>query len=155
VEEVRDEIIHDIKFTTASGQAYELGQAVIADLDAGKEFSAISADRLVDWQDATALKRSDISVNRAVIRTAFSLGRPQEGKPVSGGISLGTGDYAVIVVLAVNVPGPDTIKDVEIENTQKQLQALQSSLSWKQFYSDIKTAAKIRIFKDRISNTSF
>ena len=155
LEEVRDEIIHDIKFTTASGQAYELGQAVIADLEAGKEFTAISANRQIEWQEATALTHSDVSVNRAVIRTAFRLGRPQEGKPLLGGISLGTGDYAVITVLAVNDPDPDTIKDVEMENTKKQLQALQSTASWKQFYNEIKSSAKIRIFKDRISDTSF
>lgn len=155
LEEIRDEIIHDIKFTAASGQAHELGQEVIADLEAGKEFAAISVDRQVEWQEAKALKRSDVSVNRAVLRTAFRLGQPQEGKPVLGGISLGTGDYAVIVVLAVNIPDLDTIKDVEIENNQKQLQALQSAAIWKQFYKEIKSAAKIRVFKDRISNTGF
>jgi hypothetical protein len=94
-------------------------------------------------------------VNRAVLRTAFRLGRPQEEKPLLGGISLGTGDYAVIAVIAVNIPEPATIKDAEIENTQKQLQALQSAASWKQFYEEIRSAAKISVFKDRISNTGF
>ena len=155
LEDVRDEIIHDIKFTTASGQAYELGQEVIADLEAGKEFATISEDRQIEWQEVTALKRADVSVNRAVLRTAFRLGRPQEEKPLLGGISLGTGDYAVIAVIAVNIPEPATIKDAEIENTQKQLQALQSAASWKQFYEEIRSAAKIRVFKDRISNTGF
>ncbi|OGT81334.1 MAG: hypothetical protein A3I13_03655, partial [Gammaproteobacteria bacterium RIFCSPLOWO2_02_FULL_47_50] len=65
LEDVRDEIIHDIKFTTASGQAYELGQEVIADLEAGKEFATISEDRQIEWQEVTALKRADVSVNRA------------------------------------------------------------------------------------------
>jgi peptidyl-prolyl cis-trans isomerase D len=155
LEDVRDEIIHDIKFTTASGQAYELGQEVIADLEAGKEFATISEDRQIEWQEVTALKRADVSVNRAVLRTAFRLGRPQEEKPLLGGISLGTGDYAVIAVIAVNIPEPATIKDAEIENTQKQLQALQSAASWKQFYEEIRSAAKISVFKDRISNTGF
>src|SRR3990172_6977355 len=155
LEDVRDEIIHDIKLTTASGQAYELGQEVIADLEAGKEFATISEDRQIEWQEVTALKRADVSVNRAVLRTAFRLGRPQEEKPLLGGISLGTGDYAVIAVIAVNIPEPATIKDAEIENTQKQLQALQSAASWKQFYEEIRSAAKIRVFRDRISNTGF
>ena len=155
LEEVRDEIIHDIKFTAASGQAYELGQEIIADLEAGKEFAVIGEDRQVEWQEAAALKRTDISVNRAILRTAFRLGQPQKNIPVLGGVSLGTGDYAVIAVRAVKFPEPETIKDVEIENTQKQLLALQSEASWNQFLGALKSAAKIKVFKDRIGDTQF
>jgi peptidyl-prolyl cis-trans isomerase D len=154
LEVVKDEIIQDIKFNAASGQAYELGQELIADLEEGNDFDAISADRQIEWQEAKALKRSDVTVNRAVLRTVFRLGQPQDNKPVIGGISLGTGDYAVIAVTAVNDPAPDTIKDVEIENTQKQLQALQAEASWKQFLSDLKSSAKIRVFKERITDNS-
>jgi peptidyl-prolyl cis-trans isomerase D len=154
LEVVRDEIIHDIKFNAASGQAYELGQVLIAELEEGNDFYAISADREIEWQEAKAIKRSDVTVNRAVLRTVFRLGQPQNDKPVIGGISQGTGDYAVIAVTAVNDPAPDTIKGVEIENTQKQLQALQAEASWKQFLSDMKSSAKIRIFKERITDNS-
>lgn len=154
LEVVKDEIIQDIKFNAASGQAYELGQELIADLEEGNNFDAISADRQIEWQEAKALKRSDVTVNRAVLRTVFRLGQPQDNKPVIGGISLGTGDYAVIAVTAVNDPAPDTIKDVEIENTQKQLQALQAEASWKQFLSDLKSSAKIRVFRERITDNS-
>ena len=154
LEDVRDEIINNIKFNAASGQAYELGQELIAELEEGNDFNAISADRQIEWQEAKALKRSDVTVNRAVLRTAFRLGQPQDDKPAIGGISLGTGDYAVIAVIAVNDPGADTIKGVEIENTQKQLQALQAEASWKQFLSEMKSAAKIRIFKERITDNS-
>ena len=155
LEVVRDEIINDIKFTAASGRAYELGQEVLADLEAGKDFAAISTDRQIEWQEATALKRNDVSVNRAVLRAAFRLGQPQDNKPVLGGVSLGTGDYAVAAVIAVNDPAPDTIKDVVIENTRKQLQALQAESGWQQFLGTMKSSAKIRVLQDRISGADF
>ena len=155
LETVRDEIINEIKFTAASGQAYELGQQVLADLEAGKDFNTISDERLIEWQETTAVKRNDVAVNRAVLRAAFRLGQPQDEKPVLGGISLGTGDYAVIAVVAVNDPAPETIKGVEIENTRKQLQALQAESGWQQFLREMKSSAKIRVYQDRLTGTDF
>jgi len=155
LETVRDEIINEIKFTAASGQAYELGQQVLADLEAGKDFNTISDERLIEWQETTAVKRNDVAVNRAVLRAAFRLGQPQDEKPVLGGISLGTGDYAVIAVVAVNDPAPETIKGVEIENTRKQLQVLQAESGWQQFLREMKSSAKIRVYQDRLTGTDF
>ena len=155
LETVRDEIINEIKFTAASGQAYELGQQVLADLEAGKDFNTISDERLIEWQETTAVKRNDVAVNRAVLRAAFRLGQLQHEKPVLGGISLGTGDYAVIAVVAVNDPAPETIKGVEIENTRKQLQVLQAESGWQQFLREMKSSAKIRVYQDRLTGTDF
>jgi peptidyl-prolyl cis-trans isomerase D len=155
LEEVRDEIISDIKFAAAGRLVQEQGQEVLADLEAGKDFATISNERQIEWQENTSVQRTDVSVNRAILRTAFRLGRPQEGKPVTGGVSLGTGDYAVIAVNAVNDPAPDTVKDVESEKIQKELQALQAEASWKQFLETMKSLAKIRVFRDRIAGTDF
>lgn len=148
--EVRDEIINDIKFSRASAQTAEIGQQVLADLKAGKTFDTIAGEQQLEWKEVKAIQRTDVSINRAILRAAFNLGHPEQNQPVTGGIALGTGDYAVVAVLAVNDPVPDSIKQVEVEKMQKQLQAYRSASSWQQYLHQLKSGADITVFKDRL-----
>ncbi len=148
--EVRDQVIDDIKFSAASRKAAELGEQVMADLKAGKDFATVATERAVKWEEARDLKRSDVKVSRVVLRTAFRLGLPQEQKPAVGGVSLGTGDYAVVAVMSVRDPAPEDLKDVEIEKTGKELLADRARASMQQVTEQMKASADIKIFEDRL-----
>lgn len=150
LEEVRDDVIKDIKFTEASKQAHELGQQIISDLQAGKELSDIAEERGIEWNNAVDVTRDDISVNRSVLRNAFSMGVPGNNKPVFGGVSIGTGDYAVISVLEIRKPEPDSIKDKEIEDIGNKLLSANAGASWQQYMDELKANAKIILHMDKL-----
>ena len=65
-------------------------------------------------------------------------------------MGLGTGDYAVIAVLGARDPEPGSIKEEEIKNIQRRLQAIRAAISWQEFLGDIRRKAKIQTFNDRI-----
>ena len=148
--EVRDRVIDDIKHIRGSALTEKAGKEVLADLQSGKSFEDVATARNITWQDADGISRSDVQVNRAILRTAFRLGKSQDNKPLYSSVALGTGDFAVIAMLGTHDPDPDSIKEVEIKNIQRQMQAMRSAISWQQFLAEIKRRADIKIFEDRL-----
>jgi len=148
--EVRDKVLEDLRFMRGSELAQKTGKEVLGDLLAGKSFDAVTAAQDIAWLDADGVARTDVSVNRAILRTAFRLGRPQGNTPLYGGVALGTGDYAVLAVIAVHDPEPGSIKEVDINNIQNRMQAIRTAISWQEYLADIKNRADIKRFEDRI-----
>jgi peptidyl-prolyl cis-trans isomerase D len=148
--EVREDIIKDFIFTQADKKSADLGQQIITELRNGAEFSVIAEQHHVEWQTAKDIKRDDDSLNRAVLRTAFSLGQPVDVAPVIGGISLGTGDYAVIVVQSVKKPEIESLEEEVVENTRIQLETARATGSWQQYLQHLRANADITLFRDRI-----
>ena len=147
LEEVREDIIKDIKFTQAGKQSASLGQQVINELRNGKDYPVIAEEHDIKWQVATDIKRDDDSLNRAVLRTAFSLGQPADTTPVIGGVALGTGDYAVVTVRAVKKPDMENFKKEDIENTRIKLE---TAGNWQQYLQQLRAEADITLYRDRI-----
>jgi hypothetical protein len=148
--EVRDRVISDIKFMRGGSLTEKAGKEILAELRSGRTFVDIASGRNVEWLNAEGVTRTDISVNRAILRTAFRMGRPREQETLFGGVALGTGEYAVIAILAAHDPDPASIKEVEIKNIQNQLQSMRTSITWQEYLAEMKRKADIRIFKDRI-----
>ncbi|HKK17030.1 MAG TPA: SurA N-terminal domain-containing protein [Gammaproteobacteria bacterium] len=148
--EVRDEVIGDIRFDRASRLARETGERIIKSLDAGESFSSIAEREQIEWNTETDIKRDDLSVNRSILRQAFSLPRPGGDGPSVAGVAQGTGDYAVVAVLAAREPEADSIKGKEIEKTRSQLEASRSGQDWQRYLDQLMADADISLFRDRI-----
>lgn len=150
LEEVRDDVIKDIKFAEAGSQARKLGQEIISDLQEGKDPAAIADEKDIEWKQADDIKRDDISVNRSVLRHAFTMGIPVNNKPVFGGVALGSGDYAVIEVRAARDPAADSIKGKDLDNIANRLFSTYSGASWQEYLNDLRASAEITIHKDKL-----
>lgn len=148
--EVRDEVISDIRSERTRKLAMETGQRIIKALEAGESFSTIAEREQIEWETATDIKRDDISVNRSILREAFRLPRPGDNSPSIGGVAQGTGDYAVVAVLAARQPEADSIKGREIQKTRSQLEASRSGRAWQQYLDQLMADADISMFRDRI-----
>ncbi|MBM2829388.1 MAG: PpiC-type peptidyl-prolyl cis-trans isomerase [Gammaproteobacteria bacterium] len=150
LDEVRDNVIEDIRFTRASEKTHAKGQEILAQLHEGKSFEAVATEADVEWQHSVDITREDVTVNRAVLRTAFNLGKPQDNKPVFGGAAMGTGDYAVIAVLKAENPEPDAIDKEKISELKSQLQRSRAMNSWGEVLQELQNKAEIKIFPDKI-----
>lgn len=150
LEEVREAVINDIRFAEASNRAYETGQRIIDALKSNNNLTMVANQENIEWTDATDVKRDDVSVNRSILRYAFRMPQPRNDEPGIGGVSLGTGDYAVIVMQAVRDPEPDSIKDTEIEQTRRQLFSNHAAASWQQSLEQLKADASITLYRDRL-----
>ena len=148
LELVRDEIVNDILFFQAGEKQRELGQSILVQLREGKMLEELETEYPIDWKHAEAVTRTDVSVKRAILRTAFNLSRPQDDKPVYGGATLGTGDYAVIILTKIAVP--ETIFEKDIEDKQQQLQRVRAGADWNDFLKALRGRADIEVYNDRI-----
>lgn len=144
--EVREQALADIKFRRGSELAEQAGREVLADLQGGKSMDDVATARNITWQTAAGVTRTDVSVNRAILRAAFQLGRPQNQTPLYGGIPLGSGDYALVAVMDVQEPDSTAVKEKELGNIRDQLQAARMGLSWQEYLANRKRDAAIELF---------
>ena len=100
LDEVREEIIADIKQDRAREELKQVGQTIVTQLESGTAPEQVTTDVEISWNNEEGVKRDATTVTRSVLRTAFEMGKPGE-KPLIKGYSLGSGDYAIVLVSGV------------------------------------------------------
>ncbi|MEJ2761291.1 MAG: SurA N-terminal domain-containing protein [Gammaproteobacteria bacterium] len=148
LDQVRADIVKKIRFQKGSSRTREIGQDIIAGLKQGDSEESLARKYAVDWKTASDVKRKDERVNREVLRTAFSLGQSKSGKPAIGGTAMGTGDYAVVVVKAVNNVG--TVAYEDVHPVRQKMERIQAGKSWMSFMDGLKENAKIHVYKSNL-----
>ncbi|HKJ21626.1 MAG TPA: peptidyl-prolyl cis-trans isomerase, partial [Gammaproteobacteria bacterium] len=147
LQEVRDDAAAAIRFEKGSKETRRIGEQVIKELKQGQASETVAENRDLEWQSAIGVKRDDPKVNRSILRTAFSLGRPDDG-PAMGGDALGSGDYAVVQVNAVH--DAQTLAADDVRPERKELERLHASEAFNQFLDTLKSDAKIRILRNNL-----
>ncbi|MFT7459939.1 MAG: peptidyl-prolyl cis-trans isomerase D [Planctomycetota bacterium] len=147
---VRERVITRMKYEQASAQVKGKGEAVLEKLKSGADPEQLAAEFGIEWKQSDEVKRDNSGINRSVLRTAFKLGRPSEGQTIFGGTSLGSGDYALVIVNSVNDPEPSSFTTEELTAIRTQLQQLEAANNWRQLVKDLRTQAKVEIFSDRL-----
>lgn len=144
LDQVRADIVKKIRFQKGSSRTREIGREIITGLKQGDSEESLAQKYSVGWKTASDAKRDDDRVNREVLRTAFSLARPKGGKPAIGGTSMGTGDYAVVLVKAVHDVG--TLAYEDVHPVRQKMERIQAGESWMSFMDSLKEKAKIHIY---------
>ncbi len=151
LDEVRDTVINDVKMTEARKQAQETGKKVVKDLKSGKDLESVASTYNVEFKDVTGAKRDDISLNRSILRLAFGTSEVKGADAISG-ITMGTGDYGIVMVTAIQSPQSESLDKDKIKEIGNQMEAARSSVTWQEFMDTIKTNANVKTFPDIISN---
>jgi peptidyl-prolyl cis-trans isomerase D len=151
LEEVRDEIINKLKLERAKSALEERGRKLLERLKAGEDRLALAKQEGFEWQEAKGVDQEGAgSVNRTILRTAFKLGRVSDGKPIYSGVPMGTGDYALVTVLKVQDPDPQTVEEKLRKETRDQLLASLSTREWQDFMTELRNRAQIQIHSDKL-----
>lgn len=143
LDEIREEVIKDIKFTEAGKWAHAMGQQILQDIKSGKNLETIAEEKEITWNHANDITRNDVTVNRSILRTAFSLGIPEKGKPVYSGLTLGTGEYVVVTVTSVSEPDLESIKDKNREDLSIRLYSAYAEDDWEHYLDEIKSESEL------------
>ncbi len=148
--EVRDQIRGEILEDRAREQTRARGEELLRRLRAGETTEALAAAEGVKWEEAQGVVRTSPDVHRAVLRQAFKMPRPDGGAPVLAGVSLGTGDYAVVQLLAVADPDAGGIEDKSIRARREQLVETVGMGDWRAFISALEHGADVKTDPDAI-----
>ena len=150
LDQVSERIVTRIKYERASQQVKEKGEAILEKLKAGADSESVAEEFEVVWTPSTKIKRDNTGINRAVVRTAFRLGRPASGESLYGGGSLGSGDYALVILTKVEDPDPSSFNEADAANIRNQLLRLKAGTTWQQLVKDIRKTADVTVFEDRL-----
>jgi peptidyl-prolyl cis-trans isomerase D len=138
LEEVRDDIVSEIKLDAAAKMSRELGEAVLARLREGKDLNDLAqeyagkladseaAEALIAWGDSKTLMRDlPAGVPSSVATLVFRMPAQVDGKAVYAGTPLVTGAYSVVELIEVSqAPVKDQAKaDAQRERVTRELAA--------------------------------
>jgi len=149
LEEVSTEVIASIRLKLATNKINEVGDAIVAELKSGVSPEEITSYSGIEWTTAEKVKRDDVSVNRAILRSTFEVGRPSADEPIITSQNLGSGDYAIIIVSNAY----DEISEVDEEqkkSTDLRLRRLLSTGEWQDLLRDVRKNSSIRILNENI-----
>lgn len=148
LEDVRDEIITRLKFEQARDRTRENGEAVLEQLEQGRSKEEVALEFGLYWSDAMGVTQDDETINRAVLRTAFRAGIPETDQPLHDGASMGSGDYAVVIVYSVNEADPEVIDEDERNIVRSQLLQAKTASAWAEFNRNLRTNADVTVYEE-------
>jgi peptidyl-prolyl cis-trans isomerase D len=150
LEEVRNEIGDRIKSERAKSATAERGQRLLERLNSGEDRMALAKQEGFEWQEAKGITQEAENINRAILRTAFKLGRVAEGKPLYGSVPIGTGDHALVAILAVQDADPKAVDEKLQKETRDHLLRSLSANEWRDFVAQLRNHATIQIYSDKL-----
>lgn len=101
LEEVRGEIVTQLRNEQARERAKTTGAALLEQLQQGGDSGSLVAAQNMQWTAPRFVKRNEPGQDAAIVNAAFSAGRPESEQPRYAGIALANGDYAIARVTAV------------------------------------------------------
>ena len=148
LDDVRDEVIASIRLKRAKENINGTAGAIVLELQSGVLPEEITSHNDIEWTTVEKVKRDDVTVNRAILRSAFEAGKPVN-EPIITSKSLGSGDYAIIIVEIAH----DEVLDIDEEqkkSTDLKLRRIYSTGEWQNLLKDVRSNSDIRIFNENI-----
>ncbi|MCP4409616.1 MAG: peptidylprolyl isomerase [Gammaproteobacteria bacterium] len=147
LDEVREEIRLTLIADKARDQAASQGAQAIAELATEADPVAVAQKFGNQLQEFGWVKRDDKKVPNAILNKAFVFEKPQSSAPTVGGVQLTNGDYAVILVKAVQENG-------QVEKDLKTVEMQQSSgygnRELEATFKAMEAGADVRIVRENI-----
>ncbi len=148
LDEVSDEVIQRLKREQAMQMVKSIAETVMQSLAQGDtlEQAAAAAEQTVE--SVTEVERDAVSVNRSVLRTAFRLPAPKDGKRSFTKDQFGNGDIAIVELSAVNYQ--DELKGRLVDAAAAEVKRLRAQMEWDSLFQQLKSDSKINIFEDNL-----
>jgi len=148
LEQVRERIVTRLRFDQAREAMEKRGAALLAQLQAGTDAAALAGKEGLEWQTSNDVQRDDPGVNRAILRAAFSAGRPRDAAPVYTGVSMGSGDYALVIVTDVSEPAPESFTKADLDAVREELDRLKAVNGWTRYVKELRQRADVTLRED-------
>jgi peptidyl-prolyl cis-trans isomerase D len=145
LEDVRDRIVEELKQQGAAQAARERGEALLAQLAAGKSPGELADAEGLELQKADAVARNAQGYNPQLLKTVFQLPRPTEGATVDKGIALPNGDYVVARLVTVTDADPSAMSEAERSQLKQGLENMRRNLALTDMVAELRRHAEVEI----------
>lgn len=141
-----DEVKDLVKSTLVAQKALEIARVrvdeILAKLDAGSGTSDIESEYGLKWSVTEKSGRQNAELDQQVVKSAFELPKPEEGKHSVTKVQSGTGDQIIVLVSKV-YDGEYTLSDAEAEQLKTVLSDRFGYMDYVNYIETLETDAKI------------
>ncbi|MCP4492850.1 MAG: hypothetical protein GY820_36940 [Gammaproteobacteria bacterium] len=132
LEDVRSQIISELKKRQARDENLEQGKQALGGLNAGRTLDGIASEWQLEINDPGGIDRNSTKIDASLLKTVFSMSKP-EGATVYQGYPHANGDYSLIELTAV--------ESVDSESLSEQTKSLTSATATQEYQAVIKLLA--------------
>ncbi len=147
LEEVREDILATLKQEAANNAAKELGETLVADIEAGNDIADQLAEKELTWTEAKFYSRNDGSVDRLILQSAFKLTEANES---SMGIELLNGDYALYKMTEIKEGDPSSLSDEQRQVLKDQQQRARGGSEYTAWLEILRSSTKVTLIEENI-----
>ena len=154
LEVLRDEIEQELLRAAAQRLAEAASAEFLAELGQAEDIEAVAQELGGAWTAATWVERTDGEVPTEVLATAFRSGKPQADAVIRELVPIASGDYAVLVLSAVEAGQPDSVPREEQTLQSRQLAERASMSELTGYATEVRNEATVLI-PDLVLNPIF
>jgi len=153
-EAVSEQVKEDLVRTEAERLAADAAQAFIDAYSTDADLEALTASLGGEWHAPTWVERTDSTLPTQVVSTAFRLPKPVGEMPTLEPVPLATGDFAVLLLVAVQPGDPDAVTESERQMAARQLTDQAAMFELTGYAGEIRDKASVRI-PDQVLNPTY
>lgn len=148
--EVRAGIEQEVKRQLAQEEAAKVGVKLLERLKQGEDLSKLARQQGLSVSTPKPMARRQAGVDNRIVAAVFKASRPQSGKAVYDGVSLGAQGYAVFSLRRVE-PGDPTAAPAEVKQAARQLLERRYGEDYFQAYLvELRKRADVEIYSDQL-----
>lgn len=141
LDEVRDQIVEQLKQDKATALLAEQGQSIVEQLRNGADIETVAEEAGLHVNSVSSIQRSDMEQPRRVVEFAFSLPSPEADEPVIAGKSV-AGEYMVVQLNEVTLPEGE-LSDEQKSAMRKALAGMLGGADLESFTARLRETAEI------------
>lgn len=150
LQEVRDDIVADLRREGARIMVATRGQEALAKLRSGDSMAAVGKMLSASVKNVGMVGRDSDDLDVTAIARLFSMPKPSEGKPSLAALSLEDGDYVVLSLSKIESPKLSEGDEAEKLNTERNLQGRIAGAEFQAFLAGLQEDLDVEIHEDRI-----
>ncbi len=140
--EVKEKIAEQLRRKKASDAAYAEAEKIVQRAGAGEDIETLAAEHKLKWERINSLSRSEQQVKPGIVRQAFRMARPNEGKPRYMAQRI-DGDAVVIGLFAVWDGDPESVDKKEVESEKRSLVVNSGRADYADLVKTVKAGADV------------
>lgn len=151
LDEVRDQVKARIVAERTAKKAKAHADELFAALEKGQTLEQVAAANKLKLETQQGIGRDAVNVDSALVTAAFTLPRPQQGKPQRQLVTLGGDTYALLQLDSVVDGDPSKLDAKTREAARNTLSQSIATTMTREFIAALRTGAKVRVSEDRMN----
>lgn len=143
--DVREAVIANLQSEKGTAKARAMGEEIKQKLVQWASMDALTSEYSIVWNQQVGIKRDNLELDREILQLAFKADKPA-GTPVIEGGALANGDYAIVLVDAVNDVSPEALTEEVVQPVMNYLRQSMASRTMSLILEDLRKQADIEIY---------